>query len=253
MISLLDHVAVSVPAASYDGAVSAFETVLGRVAERKDGHGAVIQLANTALRIEANLGPGATAALSRLAFGCADPAGAEKVLGRRAVPFERTQDGLALSDAASHGVPILLKPLSSVVAAVPADPASVAGLDHVVISTPNPERAVAFYAGRLGLDLRLDRSNPDWGSRLLFFVCGDLVVEVAHELKKGVSDGPDRLWGLSWRAADIERLHARMSGAGVAVSEIRKGRRPNTRVFTVKSHTEGVPTLVIGGDGLSRR
>ena len=37
---------------------------------------------------------------------------------------------------------------------------------------------------------------PTWGSRLLFFRCGDLVVEIAHDLKKGVSDGPDHLWGL---------------------------------------------------------
>ena len=44
---------------------------------------------------------------------------------------------------------------------------------------------------------------PDWGSRLLFFRCGDLVVEIAHDLKKGVSDAPDELWGLSWRTPDI--------------------------------------------------
>ena len=74
-----------------------------------------------------------------------------------------------------------------------------------MVRTPNPERAIAFYAGRLGLDLRLDRSNPKWGARLLFFRCGDLVVEIAHDLKKGVSDEPDHLWGLSWRVPDIAR------------------------------------------------
>ena len=44
-----------------------------------------------------------------------------------------------------------------------------------------------------------------------------------------------------------------MQAAGVAVSEIRTGNRPGTEVFTVKSHTAGVPTLVIGGQGLARR
>ena len=39
--------------------------------------------------------------------------------------------------------------------------ACVSALDHVVVRTPNPERAIAFYAGRLGLDLRLDRSNEN--------------------------------------------------------------------------------------------
>jgi len=115
------------------------------------------------------------------------------------------------------------------------------------VRTPNPERAIAFYAGRLGLDLRLDRSNPEWGSRLLFFRCGDLVVEVAHDLKKGLSDGADQLWGLSWRASDIARVNARLKSAGVDVSPVRAGRPPGTEVFSVNSHSEGVPTIVIGG------
>jgi catechol 2,3-dioxygenase-like lactoylglutathione lyase family enzyme len=126
---------------------------------------------------------------------------------------------------------------------------AISSLDHVVVRSPNPERAIAFYAGRLGLDLRLDRSNPDWGTRLLFFRCGDLVVAIAHDLAKGVSDRPDRLWGLSWRAPDIAKAHARLRVAGVDISELRNGRRPGSQVFTVKSHTENVPTLVIGGIG----
>ena len=70
-----------------------------------------------------------------------------------------------------------------------ADAASaVAGLDHVVIRTPDPERAIVLYAGRLGLDLRLDRSEPAWGARLIFFRCGDLIVEVVHDLKAGIGD-----------------------------------------------------------------
>jgi len=125
--------------------------------------------------------------------------------------------------------------------------ASITSLDHVVIRSPNPERAIALYAGRLGLDLRLDRSNPDWGSRLLFFRCGDLVVEIAHDLRKGVSDAPDQLWGLSWRAPDIAKANERLKKAGVEVSEPRTGRRPGTHVFTVQSHTANVPTIVIGG------
>ena len=42
---------------------------------------------------------------------------------------------------------------------------------------PDPERAAALYGARLGLDMALDRSHPDWG-RLMFFRCGDLIVEV---------------------------------------------------------------------------
>ena len=49
------------------------------------------------------------------------------------------------------------------------EPTAVSGLDHVVIRTPDPERATALYGARLDLDMRLDRSNPAWGARLLFF------------------------------------------------------------------------------------
>jgi catechol 2,3-dioxygenase-like lactoylglutathione lyase family enzyme len=127
--------------------------------------------------------------------------------------------------------------------------ACVSALDHVVVRTPNPERAIAFYAGRLGLDLRLDRSNPQWGARLLFFRCGDLVVEIAHDLRSGVSDAPDQLWGLSWRVPDVAKANARLKAAGLDVTAPRDGRRPGSQVFSVKSRTEGVPTLVIGGIG----
>jgi hypothetical protein len=48
---------------------------------------------------------------------------------------------------------------------------------------------------------------------------------------------------------DIAKAHARMQAAGVEVSALRAGRRPGTRVFTAKSHTAGIPTLVIGMDG----
>ena len=98
-----------------------------------------------------------------------------------------------------------------------------------MIRSPNPERAIALYAGRLGLSLRLDRTEPAWGARLLFFRCGDLIIEMAHDLKAGIGDGPDRLWGLSWRVPDIAKAHARLRAAGVDVSDIRVGRRPHTQ------------------------
>ena len=201
---------------------------------------------NVAIAFSADRGP-----LSSMTFATDDLGKAARLLERRGVPATKGET-LELSGAATHGVAIALVERHGKPAPSPAtvdDASAIAELDHVVIRTPNPERAVAFYAGRLGLDLRLDRSNPEWGSRLLFFRCGDLVVEVAHDLKKAVSDGPDHLWGLSWRAPDIAQANARLKAAGVDVSEPRTGRRPGTQVFAVNSHTEGVPTIVIGGVG----
>jgi len=122
---------------------------------------------------------------------------------------------------------------------------AVLGLDHVVIRTLDPERAAALYGARLGLDLRSDRSNPDWGARLMFFRCGDLIVEIAHDLKAAVSSDPDTLGGLSWRVPDARSAHARLQAAGLDVSGLRPGRKPGTRVFTVRDKTCGVPTLAL--------
>ena len=232
MIAALDHVALA-------GSAAAYETVLGRRAV-----GGRLQTGNVGLTFGAD-----GAALSSMIFATASLDKAARLLERRAVSTTRGIR-LELSTAASHGVPIALVERSDPPAPSPptVDEASaISSLDHIVVRTPNPERAIAFYAGRLGLDLRLDRSNPEWGARLLFFRCGDLVVEIAHDLKTGVSDGPDHLWGLSWRASDIAKVNARLKGAGVDVSPVRAGRRPGTEVFSVSSHTEGVPTIVIGG------
>jgi catechol 2,3-dioxygenase-like lactoylglutathione lyase family enzyme len=234
VIDALDHLTLA-------GSTVAYETLIGR--RVVNGR---LQTGNVGLTFGAD-----GDALSSMAFAVRDLDKAARLLERRAVATTKNKD-LDLSTTASHGVPIALVERASAPPPSPliADEASaISSLDHVVIRTPNPERAIAFYAGRLGLDLRLDRSNPEWGSRLLFFRCGDLVVEIAHDLKAGVSDGPDHLWGLSWRAPDIAKVNARLKAAGVDVSEPRTGRRPGTQVFSVNSHTEGVPTIVIGGVG----
>lgn len=122
--------------------------------------------------------------------------------------------------------------------------AAITALDHVVVSTSDPERAAALYGARLGLDMALDRSHPDWG-RLMFFRCGDLIIEVTHRPGKQADTTPDKLYGLCWRVADIEATHARLVQAGADVSEIRTGRKPGTRVMTVRKGTCGVPTLLV--------
>lgn len=243
MIDALDH--LTVRASFRGGAVGAYETLLGRRAEAGR-----LRVGNVGVTIEDHA---STAQLASMVFATASLDKAARLLERRAVPTERDGDRLLLSTRATHQVPIALVERTATPEPSPllksSEAASVIALDHVVIRTPNPERAIALYGGRLGLDLRLDRSNPDWGSRLLFFRCGDLVVEIAHDLKKGVSDGPDQLWGLSWCTPDIARCNERLKTASVEVSEPRDGRRPGSQVFTVLSHTANVPTIVIGGIG----
>lgn len=231
MIDVLDHLVIG-------GSAGVYETLLGRRAT-----GGRLRTGNVGLAF-ADGAPG----LQSMAFATGDVGKAATLLERRAVAVTRNGDAFALT---GHGVAITLAAKGSHAPSPFTDDeaACVSALDHVVVRTSDPERAIAFYAGRLGLDLRLDRSNEKWGARLLFFRCGDLVVEIAHDLKKGVSDAPDLLWGLSWRVPDVAKANARMKAAGLNVTDPRDGRRPGSQVFSVKNKTEGVPTLVIGGVG----
>ena len=122
--------------------------------------------------------------------------------------------------------------------------APIIGLDHVVVSTEDPERAAALYGARLGLDMALDRSHQEWG-QLMFFRCGDLIVEVVRRPVAGGDPEHDKLWGLSWRVADAEAARQRLLSAGIEVSDVRKGRKPGTRVVTVRSGTCGIQTLLL--------
>jgi catechol 2,3-dioxygenase-like lactoylglutathione lyase family enzyme len=126
--------------------------------------------------------------------------------------------------------------------------APILGLDHVVVSTEDPERAAALYGARLGLDMALDRSHQEWG-QLMFFRCGDLIVEVVKRPVAGSDRTHDKLWGLSFRVADIEATRARLAAAGVNVSEVRAGRKPGTRVMSVRDGTCGVHTLLLERTG----
>lgn len=150
--------------------------------------------------------------------------------------------------ASAHGVRLFFlerqdeRPLSATT-----DPAAVTGLDHIVVSIRDAERAAALYGARLGLDMRLDLARADWGVRLMFFRCGDLIVELAQRVGEGgrATPGDDSFMGLSWRVADADATRARLAGAGFNVSDVRTGRKPGTKVFTVRDRTSSVATLMI--------
>ncbi len=115
-------------------------------------------------------------------------------------------------------------------------------IDHLVLFSPNRDRIIATLCGRLGFDLRLDRMQS-WGVHQLFFRCAGLVVEVV--LRDDDPSGPDSLWGIAWRTADIDASCARLQEADVTLSDIRNGHKPGTRVATVKDRALAVPTILI--------
>ena len=274
MISGLDHVVVLVR--DIAAGTAACETLFARApAWRNTGDGAervLFTLDNMTLELMAPEGDGATAdriraviaeqgeGLASICFRTHDIAKMHRRLDRLTLKPEpvtevesrNTNSDATLSwkrtrtaTAATRGVRLFFLELSKErPLSVRTTAASVAALDHVVIATADPERAAALYGARLGLDMALDRSHPDWG-RLMFFRCGDLIVEVVHRPGKDTGADRDRLWGLSWRVADIEATRARLMSSGVEVSEVRAGRKPGTRVLTVRSGTCGIPTLLV--------
>jgi catechol 2,3-dioxygenase-like lactoylglutathione lyase family enzyme len=281
MITGLDHVLLV--CSSIDDGERAYSTLLGRDPDWRSsdpgGSASVIfQLDNTALEVMAPVGGGPLArrlhsmvdqdgpGLKSLIFATENAQDARNTFDRRALKPDEVVTGestnpqtgkarywsrLRLDDSLTHGVRIfaLERKQPDPIVYKPAGPSVMSGLDHVVVNTANPERAVAFYGARLGLRLALDRSNPDWDMRLMFFRVGGITIELAHKISTGVGNQPDRLWGLSWIAPDIDAAHARLTKAKFALSEIRAGRRAGTRVFTVKDGTLSVPTLVLSASG----
>ncbi len=280
MINGLDHVLIV--CTSVDDAENAYSALLGREPDWRatDAGGSatvIYQLENTALEIMAPQGGGPLArrlhamidqdgaGLKSLIFSTDDLDEARSIFDRRGLkpdeivggesanPYSgktRNWSRIRIDEAATHGVRIftMQRRANDPMLYKPGPPDAISGLDHVVINTANPDRAAALYGARLGLRLALDRSNPDWDMRLMFFRVGALTVELAHKISAGVGNQPDKLWGLSWRVPDIEAAHTRLADANFAVTSIRAGRRAGTKVFTVRDGTIGVPTLVLSAD-----
>ena len=118
----------------------------------------------------------------------------------------------------------------------------VSGVDHVVVKTQSVEAAKRFYGEQLGIRLALEQHVPEWGGTQLFFRASSMSIEVIASEK---APEQDELWGLALKTNDIAATHERLVSSGIAVSEIRDGRKAGTRVCTAKSHTLGVPTLLI--------
>jgi catechol 2,3-dioxygenase-like lactoylglutathione lyase family enzyme len=274
VITGLDHVVVLV--GDIRAGAAAYQTLFARTPSwQASGDGAervLFTLDNMTLELMAPSGDGATAdrirrvladqgeGLASLCFRTNDIARMHRRLDRLTLKPEPIADaeshdattGATLSwkrtRAASdrtRGVRLFFlelakeRPLS-----VRTAPASITAMDHVVVGTADPEGAAALYGARLGLDMALDRSHPEWG-RLMFFRCGDLIVEVAHRPGKDAPTAPDKLRGICWRVADIDATRARLVEAGVDVSEARPGRKPGTKVMTARNGTCGVPTLLV--------
>ena len=120
---------------------------------------------------------------------------------------------------------------------------SISRMDHVVINSNDPDGLVDLYKEKYGIRLALDQFVEKWGGRMLFFRTNHTTIEAIGIKKDGSPE--DSLWGLAWTTKNIKKAHKRLLDAGINITDIKDGRKPNTLVATIKSHCSNVPTLLI--------
>ncbi|PXW33977.1 UNVERIFIED_CONTAM: hypothetical protein DES50_102602 [Williamsia faeni] len=172
----------------------------------------------------------------RALFGTVDFAATTRLLRRRGLALTETSAGRAEADAESS-VGVIEAGESAVVPG-----SELTSVDHLVFNSADRDGAVALFGATLGMDFRLEQSIHD-GIHQLFFRAPTVIVEVV--VGQGDPGSVTTLWGVAWKSADIDRTHHRLVAADVPVSEMRTGRKAGTRVFSVRDHALGLPTLVI--------
>lgn len=150
-------------------------------------------------------------------------------------------DALATASARGLELSFVARPAARPFAASSA----ISGLDHAVVASSDGDGTALLLGARLGLDMRMDLSREDWNARLLFFRCGDLILEVFQRLDEDQPSDTDSFYGLSWRVPDADAGRERLHSLDFDVSDVRKGRKPGTRVFTARDRTGGVATLLL--------
>jgi hypothetical protein len=256
-IIALDHLRIAV--ADLDGEVANYRSLLDREplweGEADRRRSAVFGTGNVALLLQEDTG---TTGLAGVRFRVDDLERLRRRLQRVGIDCSDAVDPLAVRDgkaAQPMVVPAAMQcrglalgfvaRAAATQAEASDDGAAVTGLDHVVIASANAEATAFTLAAQLGMDMRMDISRPEWDARLMFYRCGDLIVEVFQKLSGEAPSPGDSLYGVSWRIADADAARARLLDRGFDVSEVRSGRRPDTRVLTVRSRTAGVATLLI--------
>ncbi len=221
-------------------AARAHEILLG-LSGAPDPDSPGVVLGNTELRLRQGLvAEGDADAGHRVYFTVDDVASMHRLLTRRGFPVVESPLGVT-----GETTPLGVTARAAV--GESAHATDVTGMDHLVFTCDNRDRAVALFGGVFGLDFRLDQPIGD-NARQLFFRAGDLIVEVVTAVTstEPPTAAATSLWGVAWRSTDVEATHARLRSGGLDLSEIRTGRKKGTRIFTVRERALGTRTVIIG-------
>jgi catechol 2,3-dioxygenase-like lactoylglutathione lyase family enzyme len=166
-----------------------------------------------------------------------------------------------VSDASLRGVRvILIQHVSPVDTLPPAKPAGdeqavVTGVDHTVLMSADLDASLGIWHETLGLDLRRTIEWPatdgQAARRLCFLRLGGAdgygsILELAGDAEPARRGERDLLWGISYRARNVEALVDRLRSHGIDVSDPRDGRAPGTKVADLRpGFSNDVRTLFI--------
>ena len=154
----------------------------------------------------------------------------------------------SLRNAATHDLDGLQTSASTTPPPAPPDaPHSngVVSIDHLVVLTPDLDRTTKALRNG-GFDLRREREGPTPGGsrRQSFFRMGELILEVV-EAPEGTriaqdSNGPARLWGISFLVEELEHTAASL---GDLLGEPRAAVQPGRRIATLRSEAGLGPAI----------
>lgn len=226
MVTAIERIRIGVP--DLARAVADFRSLLGvDFPEPEVGEGMLwLGLPNTVLELVQRRA-GCAARIEGLVFTDSD-------LGEMESPLAN-QRGLALARSNGSESAVFR-------ATLPEAQCEDLAVDHLVLRSSDPDGCIELFRDTLGIRLALDQAVPEWGGRMLFFRTGGLTLEVIGSGKPGAAD---YFWGLAYRCRDIDREVRRMRAEGVELSPVRMGRKPGTRVATIRSHHLEIPALLI--------
>jgi catechol 2,3-dioxygenase-like lactoylglutathione lyase family enzyme len=180
--------------------------------------------------------------------------GARGVHSMRFVLARSDAVAVALGVRNIHGLHVHFEAAGAAPASAGSERDGVDGIDHVVVHSSNLERAIATWRDELGIRLALDREFPHRGLRMLFFRNAGVTLEFVSSLSPPADRAaPDQFYGVAYHVSRLETHRDLLVAAGVDVTPVRPGHKPGTVVATVRSATEGVPTLLIGDLGNIKR
>ncbi len=176
---------------------------------------------------------------------CADPAADTPRLGALALLDESLPAGAVEPISGDcRGLALLRAHGREAAFVEPETDTGIYAVDHIVLQTRDADDCIRLFGDTLGLRLALDQTVPEFGGRMLFFRHGKLTLEVIQSTERPPEQ--DAFWGITYLCKDLDATIAALDARGIVHSEIRSGRKPGTRVATLRSHCLGLPTLIIG-------